>query len=301
MVAGVSAALLHGLAVGTAALPCRATFIRPGAGGGSTDLDVMATRLPGTHVREVDGTAVCSVARTVVDIARRRDAWHGDLTATVVADSALRQATDPMALRQEIDRVIDDLRGCLGMASARSVLREATELSAGPAETVSRVLLRRMGMPAPLLDVGHVLEEAHQAPASADAPAYHVPFNWPAFRLLGIVLDRPGPAGGVPTGWTGDRDAWEAGPRRRLREQGWCVVEWSSEELAQPWLLGRRLSAVIRETGFRIDLCEVFPHGAPPDPPAPRRPPMIGAGGPGERGWWSAHGGSGAYERWSEE
>jgi len=230
-------------------------FIRPGTGGGSTgERDVSASRLPGSHVRCVEDVAVSSVARTIVDLARRADPWHDDLTALVVADSALRQAADPAALRQECETVLQDLRGCSGIVAARRVLREATHLSAGPGETASRMLLKRMGMPTPLLDVTY----GHDTDAAG--PQFRAPFSWPSLRLLGVVLEARGPEGGVPVGWSGARSSWEAGPRRWLRDQGWCVVEWSLEELRHPWTVSQRLIAVTGERGDAVHLDQI---GAP--------------------------------------
>ncbi|SDB84548.1 Transcriptional regulator, AbiEi antitoxin, Type IV TA system [Raineyella antarctica] len=264
-VGGLSAALVHGLAVGDWSLPARATLVRPGAGGGGTsDVEVISSRLPAAHVCTVDRMPVTSIARTIVDVARR-SSWHEDLTAIVAADAALRRAADPTALREECEQVILDLRGCAGLAMARSVLRSATHQSAGTAETVSRVLLQRMGMPTPLLDLVY--------PIGADGIDWidwieedgierldgtvRVPFSWPALRILGMVLDAPVAEGGVPRGWAGDRLAWEAGARSRLRGEGWYVVEWSLDELRHPWSVSRRLGAVIRESGQGIDLREV--------------------------------------------
>lgn len=276
VVGGISAALVHGLDVGWWPLPSQATFVRPGAGGSSTgDMEVLSSRLPDQHVREVGGLPVCSVARTVVDIARRSSPWQDDLTAIVAADSAMRRALDPAALREECDAVMRELRGCSGLGTARRVLADATHLSVGPAETVSRVLLRRMGMPAPLLDV------AYENDTDTDGrwEGVRIPFSWPSFRVLGVVLDVPGRDGGVPTGWTRGREAWEEGPRRWLRDQGWYVVEWTREELCTPWAVSRRLSAVIRETSSIVHLREVPTPGVlaaaslPPAEPTWTQPP----------------------------
>lgn len=258
VVGGISAAVVHGLDLGWWPLPTRATFVRPGAGGsGTSDMEVLSSRLPDDHVRQIDGLPVCSVARTLVDIARRSSPWLDDLTALVVADSAMRRATDPVALRADCDAVIRDLRGCSGLGTARRVIADATHLSAGPTETVSRVLLRRMGMPTPLLDVGY----ENDTDVDGHREGVRIPFSWPSFRVLGLVLDEAGSRGGVPTGWTRGRQAWEDGPRRWLRDQGWYVVEWTREELQTPWVVSRRLAAVIRETSSSIDLREICTPG----------------------------------------
>lgn len=254
VVGGISAAVVHGLELGWWPLPTRATFVRPGAGGsGTSDMEVLSSRLPEDQVRQVDGLPVCSVARTLVDIARRSSPWLDDLTALVAADSAMRRAVDPVALRADCDAVIRDLRGCSGLGTARRVIADATHLSVGPAETVSRVLLRRMGMPTPLLDVGY----ENDTDLEGHGEGVRIPFSWPSFRVLGVVLDQAGSSGGVPTGWARGRQDWEDGPRRWLRDQGWYVVEWTREELQTPWVVTHRLAAVIRETSAPVHLREV--------------------------------------------
>lgn len=248
VVGGLSAAIVHGLDVGWWPLPQSATYVRPGSGGSSTSgIVVSSTRLPDHHVVEVGGLPVCSVARTIVDIARHSAPWHDDFIAAVVTDSALRHSPDPAALRAECEQVMDDLKGCTGMGPARRVLRAATHGSAGAAETVSRVLLERMGMPTPLLDV----QFTNDTPGVDGWETVRIPFRWPSLGLLGVVLVD---SGGVPLGWSGDRHSWQAGPRRWLREQGNRVVEWTVEELGRPWVVSTRLSSVIRETRGEVRL-----------------------------------------------
>ncbi|MEA5154557.1 hypothetical protein [Raineyella sp.] len=259
VVGGVTAALLHGLDPGPEVLPTRVTLLRPGAGACTQDYEVLATRLPASHICELDTTPVSSVARTVVDITRREP--FGSLTGLVVVDSALRRCADPGALRAEIEQVLADLRGCTGLSRTRSVLREATSHAAGATETISRALLGRMGIPAPLLDVTFrwppALDDAAPPfwtpqrtgdvePGRPGTGAVTIPFSWPDTRLLGVVLDRSGERG-IPTGWQGDRREWLRGPRRHLREIGWHLVEWSPEDLRDPWPLSQRLTTIMRE------------------------------------------------------
>lgn len=268
-VGGVSAALLHGLSTGLGAVSATVTVLRPGGGGPTADIDLVATRLPASHLCEVDGLPVSTLARTVVDVTRREN--PGSLTGLVVTDSALRASADPEGLRRDCETVLQDLRGCTGLARTRSVLREATPHSAGPTETVSRALLQQMGIPTPLLDVTYRWDPADpaddtgphepvgigpEAPfgsvsltssATSSAATVVVPFSWPDVHVLGVVLDRPVAEDGVPSGWSGDRDSWVAGPRRFLRRCGWVVVEWSPEDLSDPWPLSQRLTRIMRE------------------------------------------------------
>ncbi|WOP18329.1 hypothetical protein [Raineyella sp. LH-20] len=293
-IGGISAALLHGLQTGLARLPATATVLRPSGGGPTADLDVLTTRLPASHVCEIDGLSVSTVARTVVDITRREH--PGGLTGLVVADSALRTSPDPAALRRACETVLADLRGCTGLAQTRRVLREATPHAAGPVETMSRVLLQHLGIPAPLLDVTYLWEQTGRSdgwseadepdgplgglgrwapqrsaeteplwmweaalelfrpadavpdrPPTAAPGTVSVPFSWPDVGVLGVVVDRPVDEDGVPAGWPGDRASWVDGPRRFLRSLGWVVVEWSAEDLIDPWPLSQRLTKIMRE------------------------------------------------------
>lgn len=336
VIGGISAALLHGLQAGPGRLPSLVTVLRPSGSGPTADLDVLTTRLPASHVGEIDGIAVSTLARTVVDVTRRE--YPGDLTGLVVVDSALRSSSDPAALRRDCETVLADLRGCTGLAETRRVLREATPHAAGPAETMSRALLQHLGIPAPLLDVTFRWEQAARSDrwgegdepggwgepdGSAAGPdgwntadesygpvgglgrwapqrsaeteplrlpeaarellgrdggvralppavsgTVTVPFSWPDVHVLGIVVDRSIDRAGVPAGWPGDRTSWVDGPRRFLRSRGWVVVEWSADDLVDPWPLSQRLTRIMRE----LQGTPVGATGWAPERSGPRRP-----------------------------
>lgn len=114
--------------------------------------------LPTGDVAEVDGRAVTSVERTIVDCAKRlhpRD-------ALVVADSGMRLLVEPRRNeREKAASRTDELRERLlrmveqgarhGRVQARAVLAHADPLSESPYETVIRWIAVSLGLPRPVL------------------------------------------------------------------------------------------------------------------------------------------------------
>ena len=116
-----------------------------GRGGGRVQPGVHRVRAPLTprDVTEANGLRVTSIARTVADVARTRD----HVEAVMVADAALRQGL----ARTDLDDMLDGMTRWPGTARARRAISFADPLAEPPYESWTRVLLRRMGMPAPTL------------------------------------------------------------------------------------------------------------------------------------------------------
>jgi hypothetical protein len=101
--------------------------------------------LPEADVVVVDGLSVTGLGRTVVDLAR----GEGLRSGVVVADAALRAG-----LSQEV--LLDVAQRCAGWpggAEGLKVARFADGLAESPLESLSRVGFRRLGLPAPELQV----------------------------------------------------------------------------------------------------------------------------------------------------
>ena len=243
VVAGVSAALLHGLPPAPGAIPRLAEFVLPGKSRGGTDYIARSTRLPRHHVVEIDGVRVTSLARTLVDV-NRQPTWDAvlptGLVGLVVLEAALYRCDDVEALRADYLGVVDDLQGCAGMAAAKQALTLATSHAAGPAETISRLVMTAHGLPVPLLDVGY---PDGTTGSGSLGRTVRLPFCWPRPGMLGVVLDRPD---GVPIGLDLRRREWEA-LAGRIRRSGWYLVEWTADELTWPWDFCRRLDTVLSE------------------------------------------------------
>lgn len=154
VVSGVSAALLHGLAMW-----------RPDLSRVQLTHDGVAARIePDVHHHDaelllddlavVDGVRVTGLARTVVDVARVSDFERG----VVIADSALRTGAVAEAdLRRAFDR-------CAQWPGARGVARAlgfADGRAQNPAESRTRVALFEGGLPAATPQV-HLYDEDHR-------------------------------------------------------------------------------------------------------------------------------------------
>jgi predicted transcriptional regulator of viral defense system len=144
-----SAALIHGLDLlkrppeGTLTLtrtPTRRARTRETAG-----VIFRAAELPREHVTRANGTAVTTVARTVIDLARTLSY----LEAVVVADSALRAGTS----KEELMGVVDACQRWPGMDQARRVIAFANGLAESVLESCARVAFDSSGLDAPQLQV----------------------------------------------------------------------------------------------------------------------------------------------------
>lgn len=147
VVSHVSAAAMHNLAVWGVDLDT-AHVTRRDRHSTRTESGVAHHRGPldDSEVVNIDGVAVTSLARTVVDVART----VGFESAVVTADSALTTVgLEPAALRD----VLEVQRAWHGARSAGRVLEFADGRSESVGESRHRVQLRRIGLPTPALQV----------------------------------------------------------------------------------------------------------------------------------------------------
>jgi len=162
---GASAAALHGMAM-FGRPPRRPLITRPvevSGKAGSTELVVArVARLPEEQVVRLLGWPVTTVARTVVDIARRQD----ERCAVVAGDWALRQGM-PVA---EIETVLAAGARAPGIRRARERLALFDERAESPLESLTRLALHRAALPPPELQ--YVIGP------------YRVDFCWPLARLV---------------------------------------------------------------------------------------------------------------------
>ncbi|MDO5535106.1 MAG: hypothetical protein Q4F65_10700, partial [Propionibacteriaceae bacterium] len=144
VVSHASAAVLHGLSVAednpaevslTVAPPAR---VRRRAG-----YHLRVAKLAEDDVEVLDGVHVTSLARTAADLARTAPfAW-----AVVAADQALARGVR----REELDALAEAHPRMAGTPALRSVAAFADGASGSVAESISRVTIRRAGLPAPEL------------------------------------------------------------------------------------------------------------------------------------------------------
>ncbi|MEJ3652587.1 hypothetical protein WEH80_06355 [Actinomycetes bacterium KLBMP 9759] len=214
VVSHASAAVLHRLPLWQVALGrVHVTRNRRNGGRVSALLHVHTASLSDDEVVVVDGVAVTSVARTIVDLACTESVER----ALVPADAALhRHLTSPELLLEQLDRCANRS----GIAGARRVIEFADAGATSPGETRSRLAIHRAGLPAPVL----------QQPIAGTTSV--VDFWWPAFRTVG-EFDGMVKYGVPEADGTDVRDVVVAEKLRedRIRSMGISVVRWVWNEL----------------------------------------------------------------------
>ena len=141
----VSAACLLGLPIWDEELlrqPVQATRAGPGRTVRRSHLTVRAGRLDPDEITTVDGIAVTTVARTLVDLGR----WATLESTVVCADAALREN---LVSRADLDAALARAARSAGVARARIALSFAHRGSAGVAESRARVADRWPDPPLP--------------------------------------------------------------------------------------------------------------------------------------------------------
>lgn len=116
----------------------------------------------------IDGVPVTTVVQTAVDLARTGTSTQ----AVVVFDHVLRRGD---CSRDDLGRALDPLDGLRGIRQARDALAFADPGSDSPGESISRVTLRDLRVPTPVL----------QQEFTTDAGRFRVDFWWPEHGVVG--------------------------------------------------------------------------------------------------------------------
>lgn len=216
-----SAALIHGLdlfphppeKVILTRSPARRSGRRPAAG-----LFFHTAELPADHVTRRLGTAVTTVPRTVVDLAR----VSSFMSAVVTADSALRA---DLTTKQAMHSVCAACRGWPGIKQARQAVEFSDSGAESVLESCARVVFAQHGLEAPEL----------QRTVTGPDFRYSVDFYWAAHNVIAEA----------------DGDVKYADPRRairqlgrdqQLRDLGHKVVHFTWRELhSQPAMVVTRI------------------------------------------------------------
>ncbi len=224
VVSHLSAAVLHGLPVWGVPLDrVHVTRHPPASGSGSRRLHQHVGRVPDEHLTLVDGLTATSFPRTVVDVARSAPFE----SAVVVADRALRTGG---TTREDLVGCIADMGRVPGIRAAARVVDFADPLSESVGESRSRVLIHRLGLTAPDLQV-RVRRRDGSVMARCD-------FGWEEHRTVGEFdgraeygrLLRPG------------QEPGEVVFREdELRDHRWQVARWTWDDLDRPRVVGDRL------------------------------------------------------------
>lgn len=240
VVSHASAAVLHGLPTwGVRLGRVHVTRGRRNGGRSNRQVYVHTAPLDPEELDAVDGIAVTSVARTVVDLARTLPFEP----AVAVADAALhaliaepeRLATLQAALTAAIARSA----GWRGSPDARRVLAFADARSSSVGESRSRVAILRAGLPTPVLQ-WEVVGVAGQWIGIVD-------FGWPKQRTVG-EFDGKEKYGRLLKPGQSPADAVYAEKRREdaLRAEELSVVRWGWDALSDFGSTAARLWACLQ-------------------------------------------------------
>jgi predicted transcriptional regulator of viral defense system len=228
VVSHVSAAVLHGLPIWAVPLGRVHVTRRPPANGsGSRRVHLHVGRLADDEVTVLGDLALTDIARTSVDVARTLPFEQ----ALVIVDAALatRRTT-----RDQLADCLDRLGAVPGVRRAAHVVAFADGRSESVGESRSRVLLKRLGLPAPALQV-RVRRPDGSEIARCD-------FGWEETRTVAEFdgrikygrLLRPGQE-------PGDVVFEEKLREDEIRDNGLKVARWIWREIDTPLVVGDRL------------------------------------------------------------
>ncbi|HEY3337647.1 MAG TPA: hypothetical protein VGK18_04025 [Propionicimonas sp.] len=219
-----SAATLHGLPLWGSLLE-RVSVTRPTGGHGVRRpyLHVWRAPLSSAEVTTRDGFRLTSLERTALDSARQLRYEQ----AVAVLDAALHLGADPGLLA----RMLLGAAGRKGVRTARAALAFADKRAESVGESISRVRMAEVGLPAPVLQF-EVFSRLGVWVARTD-------FWWREQRVVGEFDGRvkyTGPAGDVA-------DVVMAEKRREqaIRDAGFWFVRWGWQDLDDRDAFTRRI------------------------------------------------------------
>ena len=239
-----SAAAMHGLPrIG--AWPPNIHFTVPVSASSGTKNGIVKHALPliDSDIEEIAGIAVTSLTRTLLDIA----AISTFRDAVVVADAALLVdrygQRPPMVTREQLEAAWERAQPMRAHAKTKAVLQFAETRAETPIESVSRVSMRSIGVPRPVLQLAHYDSQGFIGETD---------FAWPDFRAVGEAdgdqkyLDAAFRSGRTPEQVLLDEKHRED----RLRALPRSVARWPWSVAVSPRLLRHRLERLGLPTGY---------------------------------------------------
>ena len=238
VVSHASAAALHGLPLWDVRLDRVHVLRRPPANGsGSARVHLHIAEVDDGELTVVDGVPVTGMTRTVVDVARSESFE----AAVVIADAALasgRTTADGLA------QCLTSMGPVPGTRRAARVLAFADGASESVGESRSRVLMHRLGLPAPDLQV-RVLRADRSVVGRCD-------FGWRSHRTLGEFDGRVKYGRLLKPGQLGGDVVFEEKLREdELRDLRWQVVRWTWADLSSGDIVARRLHRAFERNAGR--------------------------------------------------
>jgi hypothetical protein len=232
VVSHASAAVLHGLPLWSVPLTAvHVTRNPPAKSDSDRNLICHVCRLGPDEVTVVDGMAVTTPTRTILDLGR----LIAFTPAVIAADDGLRRI---LTTREFLMTSLQDLIGTRGSRNAARVVQFADGRSESVGESRSRVVLAEAGLPAPDLQV-EVFAEGGFFLGRGD-------FGYRQQKVLGEFdgrvkygrLLRPGQSAG---------DAVFDEKRREdaIRDAGWQVARWTWADLDVRGLVAARMQRAL--------------------------------------------------------
>ena len=179
----------------------------PSSGGHARDVATHTRVLPAVDVVQLEGYRVTSLERTVMDSCLVLNYAQG----LILMDHALRRGAD----RGELEWQSARLRGVPGVGTLRKVLAHCDARSESPGETLTRDLIRRLQLPAPVL----------QFEVRTRLGGFRLDCAWPERR---VALEFDGRRKYFDYAPTSEAVFQERRREKALMELGWRVVriEW---------------------------------------------------------------------------
>jgi hypothetical protein len=199
--------------------------------------------LENCDVIEINGMWVTSIARTVIDMA----AALPFLGAVMIVDRALLVdrfgRIQPMTDRVSLEACWESMGSFRGFARAKSAIDFGEHQAESPLESVSRVSMRVIGCPRPILQAPHSDAEGHIGETD---------FYWPEFNAVG---EADGKSKYIDPALRGGRSAEEVvvdekWREDRLRALPRAVARWGWDVGINPARLRLRLQRLGLPTGL---------------------------------------------------
>lgn len=186
------------------------------------------------EVETVDGIAVTSIPRTMVDLARTLEPSR----AAVPGDEVVRRGwstDDLMVAARRATR-------WPGVRRARRLIPLLDGRSESAGESRSRIIISRLGFPAPQLQ-HELFDRAGRLVARGD-------FAWPELQLLGEYDGRIKYGADNSSGRRPEEVVWSEKIREdAVRDLDWQVVRWTTYHLDHPTEFAALLDRAFRRAG----------------------------------------------------
>lgn len=237
VVSHASAAVLHRLPL-LDAPPPRVQVTRPAARAGKNrgGVHLHVAALADDEVVVIEGVAATSAARTAVDLARSSSLG----SAVVTGDAALGR----LGSHDPLDEALARAARRPGVGRARHAVGLMDGRAESPGESLSRLLLRELGLPEPQPQL-EVTDRYGRVVARCD-------FGWPDHGVVAEFDGRVKYGRALAPSGHPEQAVWDEKVREDLlRDLGWEVVRWVWADLRRPDVVGERLRRAFARAAAR--------------------------------------------------